>query len=255
MKKLIKILVSALAVLSISAACSDMSEEQKKESGDAFSKAVLAGEYGVVNITGTADGGETELPLFGDNLSFTDDKGRPVTVLVLGIDGTWFMAPNRVWKHIYSKGLWDVSSDELQLKGESESEPDETYKITDFKDNCLYLKNGNATMVLKRLSEADKCQQLKSIEFVENVSGGKLTIDPRIELTNGAYKLTWKYDPEDYEPYNDVRFTSSNSEVATVNSEGYVTPVESVGTGQTTTITIFCDYVQADITLEFFTVN
>lgn len=235
----------------------NMSEKEKEDAASVFTKVALAGEYGVMNITGTNDQGETDLPLFGDHLSFTDQQGRPVTIMVLDVEGTWYAAMNRVWKDVLVSGTWDVVSDELHLKGNTAADPDEKYRIKDFKDGLLYLENGNLTLVLKRLTDADKCPQLKSVEFLANIANdGKLYIDPSVELNAaGTYKLNWKYDPQDYEPYKELSFTSSDPEVATVDSEGYVRPAQGLGAGETTTIRLWCDYVEAEIQLYFYEIN
>lgn len=257
MKRLINILVALSATFALSVSCYEMTDEEKENAGNAFSKVLIAGEYGVVSLDGESEDGN-DLPLFGDGVSYTDEKGRPTIIWVLNLDGTYFIAPNRVWKNVYGKGTWEVSKDEIHFKADLsaiETSVDKV-KIKSFKDGLLTLQDEKITVVLKRLADADKCPQLKSVEFVANLSNdGKLYIDPSLELNSaGYYKLDWKYDPQDYEPYNTLKWTSSNPEVATVNDEGYVRPGEGVNSGETT-ITLECDYVKSEITLKFFEVN
>ena len=259
MKKLINIFAAMTVVLTLVVSCDEMTDEEKENAGNAISKVLLAGEYGVVSINGESEDGETDLPLFGDGVSYTDEKGRPTIIWVFGLDGTYFIAPNRLWKHVYGKGTWDVSADEILMKADlgAIDTPDDKLKIKSFKDGLLTLQDEKITVVLKRLTDADKCPQLKSVEFVANLSNdGKLYIDPSLELNvAGNYKLEWKYDPQDYEPYNTLQWTSSNPKVAIVDENGYVRPADGVNSGEETTITLVCDYVKAEITLKFFEVN
>ena len=70
----------------------------------------------------------------------------------------------------------------------------------------------------------------------------------------GTFELKLKYDPEDYEPFDDVSWESSNPEVAIV-VDGYLRPAEGVNSGETTTITVWCDYVEASITVVLKDIN
>ena len=116
------------------------------------------------------------------------------------------------------------------------------------------MQTKDAKIVLKRLSDTDKYPQLQSVEFDHNLAhDGKLHIDPSQDLTAGTYKLDLKYDPEDYEPFDLVEWTSSKPEVATI-SNGYLRPAEGVTSGETT-ITVWCDYLEASITVVLQVVN
>lgn len=257
MKRLFYSFAALAATSMLFLACDpDMTDEEKKQAADEFTKVALAGEYGVMNITGTDEDG-TDSPLFGDFATYVDEDGRPITIMVLSLNGTYYMAPNRVWRDILISGLWDVVDGELQMRNSLDAEvrPANKYKIVSAEGGYLILEQGQLTITLKRLDDADRCPQLQSVEFDHNLAhDGKLYIDPRIELNaGGTYKLELKYDPEDYEPYDDVSWESSNPEVATV-VDGYLRPAEGVTSGETT-ITVWCDYVEASITVVLQVVN
>ena len=251
MKKLLCAFAAVAALMTMTVSCDDMTDQEKEQSAEALTKLILAGEWGCMSITDT----ETGAPILGESISFIDDLGRPVTVWVLNLDGTCFTAPNRVWKDVILNGYWDVSETSVLFWTDAENSK-EVYEIVSYENELLTLKTGQLTMVLKRLTDADKCPQLKSIAFLDMLSiDGKLHIDPRIGLTAGKYhQLSWKYDPEDYEPYNLLRWTSSNPEVATVTEDGRVYPAEGMTSGQTT-ITLECDCVRQDITINFQVIN
>lgn len=257
MKRLFYSFAALAAASMLFLACNpDMTDDEKDQAADEFSKLALAGEYGVMNITGTDEDG-TDSPLFGDLATYVDEDGRPVTIMVLSLYGSYYMAPNRVWKDISISGFWDVVDGELQLRNSPDAEvrPADRYKVVSAEDGYLILERGPITYTLKRLEDADRCPQLQSVEFAHNLANdGKLYIDPRIELNaGGTYKLELKYDPEDYEPYGDVSWESSNPEVATV-VDGYLRPADGVTSGETT-ITVSCDYVEASITVVLQVVN
>ena len=251
MKKFLYAVAAIVASMMMSVSCDDMTDQEKEESAEALTKVILAGEWGCISITDT----ETGAPLLGESLSFTDEQGRPVTVWVLNLDGTYFVSPNRVWKDVILNGYWDVSERSIKLWTDEENS-EESYEIVSYENELLTLNSGKFTMVLKRLTDADKCPQLSSIEFLEALSNdGKLHIDPRIGLSAGKYyQLTWKYNPENYEPYNLLHWTSSNPDVATVTEDGRVYPAEGMTSGQTT-ITLECDCVRQDITINFQVIN
>ena len=251
MKKLLCAFAAVAALMTMTVSCDDMTDQEKEQSAEALTKLILAGEWGCMSITDT----ETGAPILGESISFIDDLGRPVTVWVLNLDGTCFTAPNRVWKDVILNGYWDVSETSVLFWTDAENSK-EVYEIVSYENELLTLNSGKFTMVLKRLTDADKCPQLKSIAFLDMLSiDGKLHIDPRIGLTAGKYhQLSWKYDPEDYEPYNLLRWTSSNPEVATVTEDGRVYPAEGMTSGETT-ISLDCDCVKQDITIVFQVIN
>ena len=74
MKKLINIFAAMTVVLTLVVSCDEMTDEEKENAGNAISKVLLAGEYGVVSINGESEDEETDLPLFGDGVSYTDEK-------------------------------------------------------------------------------------------------------------------------------------------------------------------------------------
>lgn len=234
--------LAALAVMVLS--CDDMTQEQK----DGLTRVLLAGEYGVISMTNidTEEG-------FGEDLCLYED-GKPITVWVLNLDGTYFIANNRVWKKHLMDGTWDVSEKTLNTESPQEAS---SYEIVSFDDGLLTLKHDQVKIVLKRLTDADKCPQLNSIRFtgLDNyVNNGKVVLDPRIQFTDGSYQLTWTYDPETYVPFDDPTFSSSNTKVATVSNSGVITMAQGVTAGETT-ITVRCDCVEASVDLKFYVVN
>lgn len=128
----------------------------------------------------------------------------------------------------------------------------------DYLNNLLTLQTEKAKLVLKRLAEADKYAQLQSISFTGlnvNALDGKVHLDPKQSLTqDGLLQLSWVYDPEGYDPFDDPVLTSSNESVATVSDSGVVTLTQGVTEGETT-ITVICDYVETSVTLKFYVVN
>lgn len=254
MKKIFYAFAALAAAMTLSVSCDpDMTDEEKKEAADNFTKVLLAGEYGVISVTETnpeADNGNG----FGEDELLYED-GKPRMVWVFNLDGTQYLAFNRVWKKRITTGTWDVSETTLVTKVDDPDAPESTFEIVSFENDLLTLQTKDAKIVLKRLSDTDKYPQLQSVEFAHNLANdGKLYIDPRIELNaTGTYELKLKYDPEDYEPFDDVSWESSNPEVATV-VDGYLRPAEGVTSGETT-ITVSCDYLEASITVVLQVVN
>ena len=239
-------LATLAVMLTMVPSCDDMTQEQK----DGLTRVLLAGEYGVISMTNldTGDG-------FGEDMCLYDD-GKPVTVWVLNLDGTYFIAKNKVWKKHLLDGTWDVSEKTLNTLSESQPEAD-SYEILSFDNGLLTLKSGQVKIVLKRLTDADKCPQLNSIRFTgfdNYVNNGKVVLDPRQQFTDGSYQLTWAYDPVNYVPLDDPTFSSSDPSVATVSESGVITMAPGVLNGETT-ITIKCDYVEASVDLKFYVVN
>lgn len=254
MKRQIKTFFLALAAaLTLSVSCDDMTEEEKNEAGNLFAKFLLTGEYGVLNI---ADVGSDD-SAFGDGISYIDENGKPIVIWVFNLDGTFYSAPNRVWKDKILDGTWKVVKDELQLNltGIEETRPGDKYKIVSFEDDILTLQSEKVKYVLKRLTDDDKYTQLQAVHFAAQLdNNGKLTIDPSLELNAaGNYELIWWYEPQDYEPYYGLQWSSSNPEIATVKN-GFVRPAEGVNSGETT-ITLICDCVETEITVRFYEVN
>ena len=102
----------------------------------------------------------------------------------------------------------------LVTKVDDPDAPESTFEIVSFENDLLTLQTKDAKIVLKRLSDTDKYPQLQSVEFDHNLAhDGKLHIDPSQDLTAGTFELELKYDPEDYEPFDDVSWESSNPEV------------------------------------------
>lgn len=239
--------LAALAVMfTLALSCDDMTQDDK----DGLTGFLLAGEYGVISMTDIdmENGFSKDLCLY--------DDGKPIIVWTLNLDGTYFIAYNRVWKNHLMDGTWDVSEKILNMSSNTDSETS-SYEIVSFENGLLTLKLDRAMVVLKRLTSADKYPQLESISFtgLDNyMSNGKVVLDPRIQFTNGSYKLTWKYDPETYVPFDDPTFTSSNPSVATVSDNGVLTMAQGVSEGETT-ITVRCDYVEASVDLKFLVVN
>ena len=239
--------LAALAVMfTMALSCENMTQEEKDE----LTGFLLAGEYGVISMTDIdIENG------FSEDLCLYDD-GKPIVVWMLNLDGTYFIANNRVWKNHYMDGTWDVSENILNMSLKTDSEIS-SYEIVSFENGLLTLKLDQLMVVLKRLTDADKYPQLESISFtgLDNyMNNGKVVLDPRIQFTDGSYKLTWKYDPETYVPFADPTFTSSNPLVATVNNDGVLTMAQGVSEGETT-ITVRCDYVEASVDLKFIVVN
>ena len=244
MKRIFYSFAALAAAMTLSVSC---------DPADNFTKVLLAGEYGVISITETnpeADNGNG----FGEDELLYED-GKPRMVWIFNLDGTQYLAFNRVWKKRITTGTWDVSETTLVTKVDDPDAPETTYEIVSFENDLLTLQTKKAKIVLKRLSDADKYPQLQSVEFAHNLANdGKLYIDPRIELNAvGTYELKLKYDPEDYEPFDDVSWESSNPEVATV-VDGYLRPAEGVTSGETT-ITVSCDYLEASITVVLKDIN
>ena len=159
----------------------------------------------------------------------------------MSFDGQSDVGSRPPMKKRITTGTWDVSETTLVTKVDNPDAPESTFEIV--------------SLVLKRLSDTDKYPQLQSVEFDDELAhDGKLHIDPRQQLNaEGTYELKLKYDPEDYEPFDDVSWESSNPEVATV-VDGYLRPAEGVTSGETT-ITVSCDYLEASITVVLKVIN
>lgn len=231
----------------------DMTDDEKKEAADNFTKVLLAGEYGVISMTATNPEADNDNGFGEDELLYED--GKPKMVWIFNLDGTQYLAYNRVWQKRLATGTWDVSETTIVTKVDDPDAPESTYEIVSFENDLLTLQTKDAKIVLKRLSDTDKYPQLQSVEFDHNLAhDGKLHIDPSMELNaGGTYELKLKYDPEDYEPFDLVEWTSSKPEVATI-SNGYLRPAEGVTSGETT-ITVWCDYVEASITVVLQDIN
>lgn len=254
MKKIFYAFAALAAAMTLSVSCDpDMTDDEKKEAADNFTKVLLAGEYGVISVTATNPEADNGIGFGEDELLYED--GKPRMVWIFNLDGTQYQAFNRVWKKRITTGTWDVSETTIVTKVDGPDAPESTYEIVSFENDLLTLQAKDAKIVLKRLSDTDKYPQLQSVEFAHNLANdGKLYIDPRIELNaTGTYELKLKYDPEDYEPFDDVSWESSNPEVATV-VDGYLRPAEGVTSGETT-ITVSCDYLEASITVVLQVVN
>ena len=173
----------------------------------------------------------------------------------MSFDGQSDVSSRPPMKKRITTGTWDVSETTLVTKVDDPDAPESTFEIVSFENDLLTLQTKDAKIVLKRLSDTDKYPQLQSVEFDHNLAhDGKLYIDPRQQLNAvRTYELKLKYDPEDYEPFDDVSWESSNPEVATV-VDGYLRPAEGVTSGETT-ITVWCDYVEASITVVLKDIN
>ena len=249
MKKVIYLIAASFAVLTMSISCDDMTDDEKKDAADALTKFALAGEWGCIN---TIDR-QTNEPLFGET-SLLDEQGRPLTIWVYNLDGTFYSALNRVWSRHLTEGTWKIDGTKLTMSGDYTDSPEE-FELLDYKDDVLTIGSEDYLMLLKRLDAADKCPQLKSVEFTNYTHvDGELYLDPRQSFTNGVYKLTWKYDPEDYEPFYALSFTSSNPSVATVDDNGNLRLVEGVTKGETTVV-LTCDDVKAEIVVNLEVIN
>ena len=244
MKRIFYSFVALAAAMTLSVSC---------DPADNFTKVLLAGEYGVISMTATNPETDNGIGFGEDELLYED--GKPKMVWIFTLDGTQYLAFNRVWKKRITTGTWDVSETTLVTKVDDPDAPESTYEIVSFENDLLTLQTKDAKIVLKRLSDTDKYPQLQSVEFDHNLANdGKLYIDPRIELNAvGTYELKLKYDPENYEPFDDVSWESSNPEVATV-VDGYLRPAEGVTSGETT-ITVWCDYLEASITVVLKVIN
>ena len=254
MKKIFYAFAALAAAMTLSVSCDpDMTDDEKKEAADNFTKVLLAGEYGVISMTATNPEADNGIGFGEDELLYED--GKPKMVWIFNLDGTQYLAYNRVWQKRITTGTWDVSETTLVTKVDGPDAPETTFEIVSFENDLLTLQTKDAKIVLKRLSDTDKYPQLQSVEFKHNLAhDGKLYIDPRQELNAvGTYELKLKYDPEDYEPFDDVSWESSNPEVATV-VDGYLRPAEGVTSGETT-ITVSCDYLEASITVVLQVVN
>ena len=248
MKRFFFTLAAIAAAFTLTTSCEDVTDEQK----DGLTKVLLAGEYGVISMTNvdTDEGFDEE--------DFIYEDGKPRLVWVLNLDGTQYITYNRVWKKKLTTGTWDVSGTTFVAKADIESAPENSYEIVSFDNNLLTLQTEKAKLVLKRLAEADKYAQLQSISFTGlnvNALDGKVHLDPKQSLTqDGLLQLSWVYDPEGYDPFDDPVLTSSNESVATVSDSGVVTLTQGVTEGETT-ITVRCDYVETSVTLKFYVVN
>ena len=254
MKRMFFVFAAFAAVLTMTVSCDEVTDEQK----DGLTKVLLAGEYGVISMTevnADADNGNDNG--FGESVLVGQD-GKPMLVWVFNLDGTQFMAYNRVWKKRLVAGTWDVSGTTLVTQADVESAPETSFEIISFENGLLTIQTDETKIVLKRLTDADKYAQLQSISFTGlnvNPQDGKVHLDPKQSLTQGGHlQLSWVYDPEGYEPYDDLIFSSSNELVATVSNDGLVTLADDVSEGEVT-ITVTCDYVKASVTLKFYTVN
>jgi len=194
---------------------------------------------------------------FGESVLVGKD-GKPMLVWVFNLDGTQFIAYNRVWKKRLVAGAWDVSGTTLVTQADVETAPETSFEIISFENGLLTIQTDETKIVLKRLTDADKYAQLQSISFTGldvDPQDGKVYLDTKQNLSQGGLlQLSWVYDPEGYEPYDDPIFSSSNELVATVSDSGVVTLVQGVTEGETT-ITVTCDYVKASVTLKFYTIN
>ena len=150
--------------------------------------------------------------------------------------------------------MWKIEGTRLSMSGDYTDSPEE-FELLDYKDDVLTIGDKDFLMLFKRLDDADKCPQLKSVTFTNNKHvDGDLYLDPRQSFTNGVYKLTWKYDPEDYEPFYALSFTSSNPSVATVDDDGNLRPVQGVTKGETTVV-LTCDAAKAEIIVNLEVIN
>ena len=258
MKRLLFAFAAIAVAFTSATSCDEITDEQK----DGLTKVLLAGEYGVISMTGVnadADNGNDNGNGngFGESVLVGQD-GKPMLVWVFNLDGTQFMAYNRVWKKRLVAGTWDVSGTTLVTQPDMESAPETSFEIISFENDLLTIQTDETKIVLKRLTDADKYAQLQSISFTGlnvNPQDGKVHLDPKQSLTQGGLlQLSWTYDPEGYEPYDDPIFSSSNELVATVSKDGVVTLDDDVSEGEVT-ITVRCDYVEASVTLKFYTVN
>lgn len=254
MKKMFFVFAAFAAVLTMIVSCDEITDEQK----DGLTKVLLAGEYGVISMTevnADADNGNDNG--FGESVLVGQD-GKPMLVWVFNLDGTQFMAYNRVWKKHLVAGTWDVSGTTLVTQADVESAPETSFEIISFENGLLTIQTDETKIVLKRLTDADKYAQLQSISFTGldvDPQDGKVHLDTKQNLSQGGLlQLSWVYDPEGYKPYDDPIFSSSNELVATVSKDGLVTLVDGVSEGEVT-ITVTCDYVKASVTLKFYTIN
>ena len=246
MKKFFIAFAAFATALMMTVSCDEITDEQK----DGLTKVLVAGEYGVISMTGTDGMGGFDADLL------TDDAGRPVMIWAMSLDGSCFIANNKAWRVHTLDGTWDVSGMTLTMSYESYSK-DESYEIISFESGLLKLRSGQVEIVLKRLTDADKCPQLQSVNFTGLdlfMKNGKVVLDPRIQFTDGYYQLTWEYDPADYEPYLTPAFESSDPDVATVNADGRISMKPGVTSGETT-ITLTCDGVAVSVTLQFIVIN
>lgn len=252
MKKIFYMMALLSAALTLGVACDEpLTEEEKEQVQDGIVTVAMVGEWGCVDIIYN----ETDESFNEADLDLFDEQGRPIVVYVFNLDGSYYSAINRVWNDHLTEGSWRVEDGYLYLDHTVPEALSESYKLVSFEDEILTMDDGEYTIKLKRLSEADKCVQLNSVEFTNSLShDGKLHIDPNQQLENGAYQLYWKYDPEDYEPYSALVFRSSNEEVAYVDDEGRLFPTDGLTKGSTT-ITIVCDCVEASIDVEFEVIN
>ena len=103
MKRFFFTLAAIAAAFTLTTSCEDVTDEQK----DGLTKVLLAGEYGVISMTNvdTDEGFDEE--------DFIYEDGKPRLVWVLNLDGTQYMAYNRVWKKKLTTGTWDVSGTTL----------------------------------------------------------------------------------------------------------------------------------------------
>ena len=111
MKKFFIAFAAFATALMMTVSCDEITDEQK----DGLTKVLVAGEYGVISMTGTDGMGGFDADLL------TDDAGRPIMIWAMSLDGSCFIANNKAWRVHTLDGTWDVSGMTLTMSYESYS--------------------------------------------------------------------------------------------------------------------------------------
>ena len=89
MKRLFYSFAALAAAMTLSVSCDpDMTDDEKKEAADNFTKVLLAGEYGVISMTATNPEADNGIGFGEDELLYED--GKPRMVWILNLDGTQY---------------------------------------------------------------------------------------------------------------------------------------------------------------------
>lgn len=253
MKKMIRTIAATLSMVAVLAgmvSCDPPTEEQKEN----LSELLLAGEYMIEKV-------QVE-----DQVIWEDTE--QVMVFDLATKKTWIV-PFKDMSDVRQEAMWEYNVNEntiivtyIDEEVAPELWQDSKYEIVDFTGDKLVMKDkdvmqGNSPWVwyLRRLTDADYACLLKSITFTNldfyEYEDGKYEANPRSDL---PFTVEYAFDPEDYVPYNDPYWTSSNENVAVVSSEGVISLPENHVNGETE-ITMTCDGVTAKFTLKLMLIN
>ena len=86
--------------------------------------------YGVISMTATNPEADNDNGFGEDQLLYED--GKPRMVWIFNLDGTQYLAYNRVWQKRITTGTWDVSETTLVTKVDDPDAPESTFEIVSF---------------------------------------------------------------------------------------------------------------------------